>query len=101
MKQVDLSSFELREIKSQGITNQELQELHALSGSYESLLNKRSQLYKSQGLKDKKLSEAQIKELILEHYTFLKRPVFQIGEKLFIGNSKATIEDLLRELSLN
>ena len=101
MKQVDLSSFELREVKSHGITNQELEELHALSGSYESLLNKRRQLYKSQGLKDKSLSEAQIKELILEHYTFLKRPVFQIEEKVFIGNSKTTVEDLLRELALN
>ena len=29
--------------------------------------------------------------LLLDHYTFLKRPVLVLGDELFIGNAKATI----------
>ena len=37
------------------------------------------------------LSESDYKNLILEHYSFLKRPVIQVGETYFIGNAKKTI----------
>jgi arsenate reductase-like glutaredoxin family protein len=37
------------------------------------------------------LSEETIKELLLEHYTFLKRPVLIFDKTLFIGNSAAIV----------
>ena len=94
LKEFDLNDFELREIKSKPITEKELKELRSLTDSYESLLNKRAQIYKRDKLKDKNLSEPEIEKLILSEYTLLKRPVFQFTDRIFIGNSKSTIEEL-------
>ena len=49
-------------------------------------------LKKFNNLKDEKLLERDFKSLILEHYTFLKRPVFIHNKEIFIGNSKKTVE---------
>ena len=54
--------------------------------------------YKSMGLKDKALTEKDYKRLILEEYTFLKRPVIIINDKIFVGNAKKTIEAVAIEL---
>ncbi|SDR79444.1 arsenate reductase [Formosa sp. Hel1_31_208] len=86
------SSVVLQEIKSNPINEIQLDELKSLSGSYEALFSKRAQLYKSEGLKDKQLSEADFKAYILKHYTFLKRPVLVYNNHIFIGNSSKTVE---------
>ena len=51
------------------------------------------------GLKNKELSEDDYKKLILEEYTFLKRPAFIIGEKSFVGNSKKVVAALKEHLT--
>ena len=66
--------------------------MHQMSGSYEALFSKRARLYKERNLKEKDLKEADFKQLLLEHYTFLKRPVLINNDEIFIGNSKKTIE---------
>ena len=38
------------------------------------------------------------REAILKEYTFLKRPIIQIGEKFFVGNSKKVVEEAKNEL---
>jgi arsenate reductase len=38
------------------------------------------------GLKDKKLGENDFRNLILQDYTFLKRPVIIAGPKIFCGS---------------
>jgi arsenate reductase len=86
------SSFILQDIKENEITAEQLDEMSELSGSYESLFSKRARLYKEKDLKNEHLNESLYKKLILEHYTFLKRPVILINDKIFIGNSKKTIE---------
>ena len=50
------------------------------------------------GLNNKELQEEEYKELILKEYTFLKRPVFIVENKIFIGNSKKEIESFLAEI---
>ncbi|WP_298478831.1 ArsC/Spx/MgsR family protein [uncultured Maribacter sp.] len=87
-----LDGFTLQDIKNDSITSEQLAEMHALSGSYESLFSKRARLFKERNLKEKALTENDYKELILEHYTFLKRPVLINSNKIFIGNSKKTVE---------
>jgi arsenate reductase len=52
-------------------------------------------------LKDKDLTEADYKSLILKEYTFLKRPVIIIKDKIFIGNSKKEIDLAKNELNNN
>jgi len=64
-----------------------------LSGSYEALFSKRAQLYKKRKLNERQLSEESYKSLLLEHYTFLKRPVLIYDERIFIGNSKSVVAD--------
>lgn len=91
-------SFEFQDIKSNKITTEQIEQMEKMSGSYESLFSKRAMKYKSMGLKDKDLKENDIKDLILEEYTFLKRPVIIINDKIFVGNSKKTIESASNEL---
>ncbi|SDS31183.1 ArsC/Spx/MgsR family protein [Gramella sp. MAR_2010_147] len=86
-------SFILQDIKSEKITEEQLDEMRQLSGSYESLFSKRARLYKERDLKNEDLDEGRFKNLILEHYTFLKRPVIINNDKIFIGNSKKTVAE--------
>jgi len=87
------------DIKQDPISEAELEEMHQLSGSYESLFSRKAQLYKSLDLKNKALMEADFKKYILEHYTFLSRPVFIIDGKIFIGNSQKNVADAIKALS--
>ncbi len=100
LKELNLSSeFILQDIKTEPITVSQLEDMKALSGSYEALFSKRSKLYKEMGLKDQKLEERDFKQYILEHYTFLSRPVFLIDNEIFIGNSKKNVEAVKAVLS--
>jgi arsenate reductase len=97
LKEINLSSdFVYQDIKEKEVTVKQLEELHALSGSYESLFSKRAKLYKEMGLKNQNLSEQDFKYYLLHHYTFLKRPVIVFGNQIFIGNSKKTVESAKR-----
>lgn len=87
-----LDGVELQEIKSEPITPEQLEQMETLSGSYESLFSRRAMLFRQRGLHEKELSENDYKDLILEHYTFLKRPVIIVKDQIFIGNSKKTVE---------
>ncbi|CAL68381.1 arsenate reductase family protein [Christiangramia forsetii] len=86
-------SFIKQDIKSEKITEEQLDEMEQLSGSYESLFSKRAKLYKEKDLKNEDLDEGRFKNLILEHHTFLKRPVIINNDKIFIGNSKKTVAE--------
>lgn len=86
------------DIKQNPITVEELEEMHKLSGSYESLFSRKAQLYKSMDLKNKSLTEDDYKKYILEHYTFLSRPVFIINDKIYIGNSQQNIHQVMKVL---
>lgn len=83
-----------REIKSQPINDEELEMMYNFTKSYEILFNKKSKLYKEKGLKDLKLEEKDYKKHLLEHYTFLNRPVFLLENTIFVGNSAKNIESL-------
>ncbi len=87
------------DIKQDPITLEELEEMHRLSGSYEALFSKKAQLYKSMDLKNKSLTEDDFKKYILEHYTFLSRPVFIIDGKIYIGNSQQNMLQVIKALS--
>jgi arsenate reductase len=94
LKEVNTDGFERQEIKANPVNIMQLEEMHALSGSYEALINKRAKLYTALDLKNKTLSEADYRQYLLKEYTFLKRPVFRIDDEIFIGNSKKVIEAL-------
>jgi arsenate reductase (glutaredoxin) len=87
------------DIRQNPISESELEEMYQLAGSYEALFSKKAQLYKSLGLKDKNLTEADLKKYLLEHYTFLSRPVFIIDGKIYIGNNQKNIQEVITILS--
>ncbi|MEO8402958.1 MAG: ArsC/Spx/MgsR family protein [Chitinophagaceae bacterium] len=91
---VDKKGFDMQDIKFEKITATQLDEMKKMSGSYESLFSRRAMKYKELGLKDKKLDEKDYRNFILEEYTFLKRPVTIINEKIFIGNDKKSVDML-------
>jgi arsenate reductase (glutaredoxin) len=86
--------FVFQDIKTQVITESQLEEMKALSGSYESLFSKIARKFRLLELHTKQLTEQDYKKYLLEEYTFLKRPVVFFNGKLFIGNSKTTINAL-------
>jgi arsenate reductase len=88
-----------QDIRQDPITPEQLEEMYQLSGSYEALFSKKAQLYKSMDLKNKNLTEADFRKYILEHYTFLSRPVFIIDGKIYIGNSQKNIAEVTKILS--
>jgi arsenate reductase len=65
-----------------------------MAGSYEALFSRRAIKYKTLGLKDKQLIEKDYRNFILEEYTFLKRPVIILNNKIFAGSEKKTVEEL-------
>ncbi|GAA4233443.1 arsenate reductase [Postechiella marina] len=100
LKELNLSSdFVLQDIKQEEVTVKQIEEMEALSGSYEALFSKRAKLYKEMDLKNQDLSERDYKQYILEHYTFLSRPVFIIDNDIFIGNSKKNVEAVKAKLA--
>ncbi len=86
------SEFILQDIKTEAITTGQIEEMQKLEGSYEALFSKRARLYKERDLKNQTLAEEDYKNLILEHYTFLKRPVIIVNDQIFVGNSKKVVE---------
>jgi arsenate reductase (glutaredoxin) len=83
----------LHDIKSKPLSAKQLDEMRALTGSYESLFSRRSLKYKALGLGAMTLTEDDYRRYILEEYTFLKRPVVVLGKQIFVGNTAKVVEE--------
>ena len=55
LKEVNTDDFERQEIKTNPVTATQLEEMYALSKSYEALFNRRAKLYKAMDLKNQVL----------------------------------------------
>lgn len=86
------TGFTLQNIKEEKISPNQLDEMKAKTGSYEALFSRRAMKFRGMGLHEKTLSEKDYRQLILEEYTFLKRPVIWIDDQIFVGNSKKVVE---------
>jgi arsenate reductase-like glutaredoxin family protein len=91
LKEMDTSTYILQEIKTEPITVKQLDELYSLTKNYEVLFSRRAKKYKQMDLKNQTLTEKDYRQLILEEYTFLKRPVIIDEKKVFVGNTKKQI----------
>lgn len=96
LKEVDAvkKGAALQDIKTEKITPAQIDEMKKLAGSYEALFSRRALKYRAMGLHEKELSEKDFRKLILDEYTFLKRPVAIVNDQIFIGNTKATVAAL-------
>ena len=91
---IDKKGFEMQNIKFEKITPAQIDEMKRMTGSYASLFSRRAMKYKEWKLKDKVLTEKDYRQYILDEYTFLKRPVVILNDKIFIGSEKKTVERL-------
>ena len=98
MKDSDLikKGYAYQNIKEDKITADQLDQMKEMIGSYEALFSRRALKYKAMGLKDKKLTEKDYRDLILQEYTFLKRPVIISGKKIFSGSEKKTVAEVMK-----
>lgn len=88
--------YSYQNIKEDKITPAQLDQMKDMIGSYEALFSRRALKYKSMGLKDKMLTENDYRDLILQEYTFLKRPVIISGKKIFSGSEKKTVAEVMK-----
>ena len=91
LKEMDTSEYILQEIKTAPITVNQLEALYNLTKSYEALFSERAKKYKQMDLKNQDLTEKDYRQLILEEYTFLKRPVIVNENEVFVGNTKKLV----------
>jgi len=89
---MDTSDFILQEIKTAPITVKQLDEVFALTKSYEVLFSRRAKKYKQMDLKNQELAEKDFRQLILDEYTFLKRPVIINDSEVYVGNTKKRVD---------
>ncbi|MFT7120127.1 MAG: arsenate reductase [Neolewinella sp.] len=85
-------NLDIVNIKENPITEDQLDEMAKLAGSYEKLFSRHARKYRSQGLNKKELTEDDYRSLILKEYTFLKRPVTIVYHEIFIGNQAKAVE---------
>jgi len=93
LKQINPSAdVEVIDIKIQNIDTETLDWIKAKVGSYEALFSKRAMKFKSLGLNQMQLTEADYRKYMLEEYTFLKRPFMIFDDQVFIGNAAKEVE---------
>lgn len=91
--------FEFQDIKTDKITEEQLSQMKKMAGSYEALFSRIARKYKELGLKDRNLAEDDYKKFILNEYTFLKRPVIILDDKIFVGSTKPNLKMLAEALA--
>lgn len=83
----------LIDIKKEPLSKNQLDFLYQNTGSYLALINKRALLFKQRQIDTQQLTEDFAKNLLMDHYSFLKRPVLVYRNKVFIGNTKAVVAE--------
>ncbi|MBL7815370.1 MAG: arsenate reductase [Saprospiraceae bacterium] len=87
-----------QDIKTEGIAAEDLDAWAAKVGSYEALFSRRALKFRSMGLHEQTLTEQDYRKLILEEYTFLKRPVIVAGDAIFVGNTAKVVAEAKKAL---
>ncbi|RXP64628.1 arsenate reductase [Lutibacter sp. HS1-25] len=94
LKEMDTSEYVLQEIKTTPITVKQLDELFEMTKSYEVLFSRRAKKYQQMDLKNQTLTEKDYRQLILDEYTFLKRPVIINNTEVYVGNTKKRVDNI-------
>jgi arsenate reductase-like glutaredoxin family protein len=89
---MNTEEFLLQDIKTEPLSVQQLEAINEKTKSYEVLFSRRAKKYKQMDLKNQELSETDYKRLLLDEYTFLKRPVIIDGDKVFAGSTLKRVD---------
>ncbi len=83
------------------MTPPQVDQLIKMAGSALSLFSKRAVKYRAMGLHERELSEGEMRQLIIDEYTFLSRPVLVLDDQIFVGNSKKVVEAAKQALAIH
>ncbi|WP_075591632.1 arsenate reductase family protein [Labilibacter marinus] len=86
--------FIQQDLKTSPISPEQLDFVYRFTGNYQSVFNKQARKYRELSLHNEDLSEEKMRELILEEYTFLKRPIFILDDRIFVGNNRKVVAEL-------
>ena len=87
------------DLKKTPITPIQLDYLRSLVSNYLELLNNRSLILRKRNIRANELNETQIRRLILEHYSLLRRPILIYDETIFVGNNPGIVTEATKFLN--
>ncbi len=93
--------FTFRDVKKAPLNEDEIDALAVLAGSYEALFSRNAKKYRERKLQNEYLNEKDYRDLLLDHYTFLKRPVIVFDDHIFIGGNEKVVNQLMYHLDNN
>lgn len=80
-----IRDYELRDIKENPLSREEVEKMAKILGGAENLFSKRAIKYREMKLNERTLSNAEMLDLMTNEYTFLKRPILVIDGKAEAG----------------
>ena len=98
LSKINTKGFEIQNLKDKNITARELDFVANKSGGYEAIFSRRAMKYRSMGLNEMELNEKDYRKYMLQEYTFLKRPFIINEDKVYVGNTKKVVEQLIQDL---
>lgn len=87
-------------VKEQSVDKTTLKQLADALGGVDALFSKRALKYRAMGLHERTLSEDEMLDLMVQEYTFIKRPVMVFKDgPVMAGFSQKQLGALLKQLS--
>jgi arsenate reductase (glutaredoxin) len=80
-----IRDYELRDIKENPLTREEVVKLTKMLGGADELFSRRAVKYREMKLGEREVSKEEMVDLMSEEYTFLKRPILVMKGKAIAG----------------
>lgn len=88
--------YDFRDVKKDPLDRDELESLAGRLG-LDTLINKRGMKWRTLGLKDQDLSDAELMKVLEEHQTMIKRPVLVVDDAVMVGFDEEAVTTFLEE----
>jgi arsenate reductase len=95
LKQKGQTVTQFRDIKTDPLEREEVEQLAELAGGANELFSRRARKYRSMGLNEREIAGDEMLDLISEEYTFIKRPVLVNGKRAICGFSPKSYDSFL------
>lgn len=91
----DIGNYEIRDIKNNPLSRNEIENLSAKLGGAENLFSRRAIKYREMKLNERELTAPEMIDLMVGEYTFLKRPITVIGDNAVAGFFEKQFQDFI------
>jgi len=87
----------MRDIKDEPLKRKEVEDLAKMLGGPAELFSRRAVKYRELKLNERDVPPAEMLDLMTEEYTFLKRPIMNIGDQATAGFFEKSFESFLKQ----